>query len=73
MTLMEHIRELRNRLFKASLGLAVGFFIGYWLSRYAFDLLRKPYCDLLLQSGKIKPGETCDFLLLGPADGFILR
>ena len=73
MTLMEHIRELRNRLFKASLGIAVGFIVGYWLSWYAFELLRQPYCDLLLEKGKIAAYKDCDFLLLGPADGFILR
>ncbi|HTF12826.1 MAG TPA: twin-arginine translocase subunit TatC, partial [Asanoa sp.] len=31
MTLIEHIRELRNRLFKASLALLIGLVIGYLL------------------------------------------
>ena len=73
MTLMEHIRELRNRLFKASVGIAVGLVVGYILSEPAFFLLREPYCDLLVDAGNIKPGEKCEFLLLGPADGFILK
>jgi len=73
MTLMEHIRELRNRLFKASLGIAVGFVVGYYLSDYAFNLLQKPYCDLLLKAGEIQKYGDCDFILLGPADGFILK
>lgn len=73
MTLMEHIRELRNRLFKASLGIAVGFVIGYILSEPAFFLLREPYCDLLIKAGKITTIDKCEFLLLGPADGFILK
>lgn len=72
MTLMEHIRELRNRLFKASLGIAVGLVVGYILSEPAFELLRKPYCDLLLQAGEIPNVSECEFILLGPADGFIL-
>ncbi len=73
MTLMEHIRELRNRLFKASLGVAVGLVVGFWLSWPAFLLLRDPYCDLLIESGKITSVNDCDFILLGPADAFILR
>lgn len=73
MTLMEHIRELRNRLFKASLGIAVGFVVGYILSEPAFFLLREPYCDLLIKSDKITTIDDCEFLLLGPADGFILK
>lgn len=32
MTLIEHIRELRNRLFKASLAILVGFGFGIWLA-----------------------------------------
>lgn len=72
MTLMEHIRELRNRLFKASLGIAVGFVAGYFLSKPVFKLLQDPYCDLLIDREKITRLEDCEFLLLGPADGFIL-
>lgn len=67
MTLIEHIRELRNRLFKASLGVAFGLIVGFTLSQDVFNLLAVPYCDLT------PPGEECKFLQLGPADGFILR
>lgn len=69
MTLMEHIQELRSRLFKASLALVIGFVIGYLLSQPTFELLKQPYCDAVT-----KPGESCKTLLqLGPADGFVLR
>jgi sec-independent protein translocase protein TatC len=73
MTLMEHIRELRNRLFKASLGIVVGFIVGYILSTPAFHLLEDPYCALLLEKGKITNLADCEFIMLGPADGFILK
>ncbi|MEV6815007.1 twin-arginine translocase subunit TatC, partial [Micromonospora sp. NPDC051296] len=39
MTLVEHVRELRNRLFKASLAILVGFGFGLWLARPVLDLL----------------------------------
>lgn len=71
MTLMEHIQELRSRLFKSSLAVVVGFVAGYVLSMPVYDLLIQPYCDAVPP----KPGLTCDDILiqLGPADGFVLR
>jgi sec-independent protein translocase protein TatC len=71
MTLMEHIQELRSRLFKSALAVVVGLAIGYLLSKPTFDLLKQPYCE----SVTIKPGETCNeqFFALGPADSFVLR
>ena len=70
MTLMEHIRELRNRLFKASLGILGGFIIGFLLRGQVRDLLADPYCSLPgsmnLETGK------CEFNQLGPADVFLL-
>jgi sec-independent protein translocase protein TatC len=73
MTLMEHIRELRNRLFKASLGIAVGLVVGFALSKPVFLLLQDPYCDLLIERAVIPSIDKCAFLQLGPADAFILR
>ena len=42
MTLIEHVRELRNRLFWASLGIIVGLIVGFIVSQAAFDLLSGP-------------------------------
>ncbi|MBE1490353.1 twin-arginine translocase subunit TatC [Plantactinospora soyae] len=68
MTLIEHVRELRNRLFWASVGILVGFGLGLWLARRVRGLLQQPYCDL--------PGSTvngkCQFTQLGPADVLLL-
>jgi sec-independent protein translocase protein TatC len=71
MTLIEHIQELRSRLFKAALAVVIGLAVGYVLSNPTFDLLKQPYCDTVT----IKPGQTCDgqFFQLGPADSFVLR
>ena len=69
MTLIEHIRELRNRLFKASLALLVGIIIGYLLAQPVFDVLKQPYCA---QFPNI-PCDKVEFLQLGAADGFLLK
>ncbi|MFC6016557.1 twin-arginine translocase subunit TatC [Plantactinospora solaniradicis] len=68
MTLIEHVRELRNRLFWASVGILVGFGVGLWLAKRVRGLLQQPYCNL--------PGSTvngkCQFTQLGPADVLLL-
>ncbi|MGV9978217.1 twin-arginine translocase subunit TatC [Micromonospora wenchangensis] len=71
MTLMEHVRELRNRLFRASLAIVVGLIVGFWLAQPAFDLLKEPYCRLPGATDAM--GECQQFLQLSPADGFILK
>ncbi|HEX5596195.1 MAG TPA: twin-arginine translocase subunit TatC [Micromonosporaceae bacterium] len=70
MTLVEHLRELRSRLFKASLAVLVGLIIGFWLSEAVFDLLKQPYCRM---PGALVDGECQELLQLGPADGLVLR
>ncbi|SCG42398.1 twin-arginine translocase subunit TatC [Micromonospora humi] len=71
MTLIEHIRELRNRLFRASLAILVGFGVGIWLAEPVRVLLSQPYCDLP-QSIDPLTGK-CKFVQLGVADVFLLN
>lgn len=71
MTLIEHFRELRSRLFKASLGILVGLIIGFFLADAVFELLSRPYCSL---PDTRKPDGSCqDFLMLAPTDSFVLK
>ncbi|GAA3341280.1 twin-arginine translocase subunit TatC [Amorphoplanes nipponensis] len=69
MTLIEHVRELRNRLFWASLGIVAGLIVGFIVSQWVFHLLSGPYCAL---PSSYVAGE-CKFLVLGVADTLILR
>ncbi|MET8277956.1 twin-arginine translocase subunit TatC [Micromonospora sp. NPDC005174] len=71
MTLIEHVRELRNRLFRASLAIMIGFGFGIWLATPVRVLLSKPYCDLP-QSIDLATGK-CKFVQLGVADVFLLN
>ena len=70
MTLMEHVRELRNRLFWASLGILVGLIVGFIISKWAFDILKAPYCALPSSAGV---NGDCEFITLGVTDQLLLR
>jgi sec-independent protein translocase protein TatC len=79
MTLMEHLQELRSRLFKASLAVLLGFGVGLWLSSYALEIVQSPYCELMRShalakgAGALPPGYACPFVQLGPTDTFVLK
>src|ERR1043165_505359 len=66
MTLMEHLRELRGRLFKGSLGVLGGLIIGLVVADPVLKFLTRPYCDL-------RPGQKCEFIVNGPIDPFLLQ
>jgi len=69
MTLIEHIRELRTRLFRACIAIVVGAIIGYLVSRQIQDWITAPYCNFSLSHGAPK----CSFNLNGPLDQFMLQ
>jgi len=79
MTLLDHLNELRSRLFKASLGIVVGCIVGFFVAKYVQGILQAPYCDHNLQqaikdNGGVKPAHwTCDMLMLDPTAGLTLR
>jgi len=47
MTFGEHLEELRRCLFRAVLGLAIGFAIGLWLAKYAVPFIQSPLRNAL--------------------------
>src|SRR5436309_12073652 len=79
MSLMEHLQELRSRLFKASLGVVAGFIIGYWLSSPVTAWLQSPYCTLMANGARHKNGGQlpvnwqCAFVQPGVTDTFVLK
>ncbi|QFG19891.1 twin-arginine translocase subunit TatC [Actinomadura sp. WMMB 499] len=70
MPLLEHLRELRNRLVKAILGLLVGAIIGWIFFDPIWDWLKQPYTRIPAEhclDGK------CDLVVHGIFDGFFVH
>src|SRR5690349_22958011 len=77
MTLLEHLRELRSRLFKASLGIAAGMVVGYLVAGWVKAKLEAPYCNIRLeqelhQFHHIPDGYQCPMQYLDPTSAFVL-
>jgi sec-independent protein translocase protein TatC len=71
MTLMEHLQELRSRLFKASLGVVAGFIVGFFvLAQRTLLLIERPYCDLM--EHHFHRACAGSLQVLGPTDAFLL-
>jgi sec-independent protein translocase protein TatC len=75
MPLMEHIRELRNRVFKALLFITAGAIVGWYVYPHIWHFIEAPYCRLSLQthvqvSGT---GKGCQLFVTGIFDGLFLR
>lgn len=67
MALVDHLRELRNRLAIALVAIAVGVIVAYVFWQPIYDFLRQPYCATT-------PGrKSCDLYALGIFDQFKIR
>jgi sec-independent protein translocase protein TatC len=49
MSLWEHLNELRSRLFKSAVAIALGFVVGFIFRDQVFNILIEPYCQLPAQ------------------------
>lgn len=72
MPLVEHLRELRSRLIKALVFIALGAVVGFiWYDNGLLEFLKQPYCAL---PGEMRfPSDRCELIFLDPAGGFLLR
>jgi sec-independent protein translocase protein TatC len=70
MTLIEHIRELRTRLFRACIAIVAGAIAGFFVSQRIQDFMQAPYCDFVLSR---KPEAGCTFNTGSPLDQFMLN
>ena len=68
MSLMDHLIELRSRLIKCAIAIAVGSVLGWMLYNPVFTFLRQPLEDLSKD-----PDVSDKLLVLDPLEGFMLR
>jgi sec-independent protein translocase protein TatC len=81
MPLVEHLRELRNRVFKALLVVTVGSIAGWFIEEPVFKFITGPYCKLpaRIRDG-VQPGlpgghqpQDCHLIVTGLFDYFFLH
>jgi len=74
MPLMDHLRELRNRVVKMALALAAGMIAGFVFFGQAWRVIERPLCSAAIRghSGCRTPGVD-QLVLNGPLDSFYLR
>jgi sec-independent protein translocase protein TatC len=71
MPLMDHIRELRNRIVKAALGIVLGMIVGWVFFNRIWTFITDPYCKAVAGCHVDKIGQT--LTVTGPLDGFYLH
>lgn len=71
MSLIEHLRELRNRLFKASLAILIGTVVAWSFYPKIFEILSQPVTQIVDQAQA--NGRDVRLVLGGVADAFVLQ
>jgi sec-independent protein translocase protein TatC len=74
MPLMDHLRELRNRVVKIALGLIAGMIVGFIFFTPIWHVIERPLCSAVIrgQTGCNNLGVN-QLVLDGPLDSFYLR
>jgi sec-independent protein translocase protein TatC len=74
MPLMDHIRELRNRVVKMALGLVAGMIVGFVFFNPVWHVIERPLCSVVIRghAGCTTLGVN-QLALSGPLDSFYLR
>lgn len=71
MSLIEHLRELRSRLFKASVAIVIGTVAAWGFYPQIFDILSQPVNDIVEKAQS--NGRDVRLVLGGVADAFVLQ
>ena len=70
MSLVEHLTELRDRLIKVAIAVAIGMVVAFLLYDQIFDFLLRPYFDTATVENSIAEGKL---LQTDPLEGFSVR
>ncbi len=71
MPLADHLRELRSRLSKSLLAIAVGMVVAWFLYDEIFTLIRAPFDDVVAQAAA--DGRDMTLAFTGVADPFVMQ
>ncbi len=66
MTLWEHLAELRTRIVRCVIAVAIGAVAGWFIYPYLLTILVHPYCQ-------VAPNGDCSLIATSPLDGLTLR
>lgn len=66
MTLMGHLTELRTRVIKSAIAVALGAILVFIFSNNVLDFLKAPYCE-------IRPVDDCTFIATSALDPFSVK
>lgn len=76
MSLVEHLQELRTRLFKAALAVVGGFALGFVFRFPVLNILKRPYCALPseLRAGTTNAfdADSCRLIFTDPLGAFVI-
>ncbi len=74
MPLIDHLRELRNRVVKMALGLVAGMIVGFAWFGPVFSFIERPLCQATIRGATgCRTLGTDQLVLNGPLDAFYLR
>ncbi len=81
MPLLEHIRELRNRVIKAAIAVTAGSIAGWFVYPWVWNFVKAPYCKAQIASPVASAlarsagalGPHCQLYVTGVFDAFFLR
>ena len=75
MSLVEHLHELRSRIFKSAIAVVVAFAIGFAVRDQLFNLLIGPYCELpdrLRGASGVFNADRCSLIFTNPLGAFFV-
>lgn len=76
LSLVEHLDELRSRLFKAALAAAIGLAVGWLFREQVLELLKQPYCELppnLREGTQNLTDQECALVITSVLGGFFIN
>jgi sec-independent protein translocase protein TatC len=73
MPLMEHLRELRNRLIKAVLAIILGMVVGWLIYARAFSFITGPFCRIPIQNRVGCGPDGHPLIVTGVFDPFFVK